>query len=122
METKKKTAQKKTTNSKPKAPKQKTKEELEREINDGDKAFAKAIQKSQSENDLIRFYVPKDISIGGEYFERSFNGHIIRLKVGSVVELPRFLVDYIESCINIRRLTEEKAKIYQTGAGKEIDF
>lgn len=122
METKKKTAQKKTATSKPKVPKQKTKEELERDIANGDKAFARAIKESQDKKDLIRFYIPKEVSIGGDYFERSFNGHIIRLKVGRIVELPRFLVDYIESCIQIRRLSEEKASVYQQGSGKEIGF
>ena len=122
METKKKTVQKKTATSKPKAPKQKTKEELERDIANGDKAFARAIKESQDKKDLVRFYIPKEAGIGDAYFERSFNGHIIRLKVGRIVELPRFLVDYIESCINIRRLSEEKASVYQQGNGKEIGF
>lgn len=104
------------------APKQKTKAELERDIQNGDKAFAEAIKESQDKNDLIRFYIPKELSSGSDFFERSFNGHVIRLKVGKVVELPQFLVDYIEGCIEIRRLSEEQASPYKTGAGKEIDF
>jgi len=113
MEEKKKTTRK---------PKQKTKEELERDIANGDKAFANAIKESQNEKDLIRFYIPKEISPGNDYFERSFNGHIIRLKVGQIVELPKFLVDYIESRIEIRRESDRRTEAYQTGAGKEIDF
>lgn len=100
----------------------KTKEELERDIQNGDKAFASAIKESQDKKDLVRFYIPKELGSGGDYFERSFNGHIIRLKVGQIVELPEFLVDYIEGCIEIRRLTDERASAYQRGAGKEIDF
>lgn len=104
------------------APKQKSKAELERDIQNGDKAFADAIKESQNEKDLIRFYIPKELSPGNDFFERSFNGHVIRLKVGSVVELPQFLVDYIESCIEIRRMSDEQVLAYKTGAGKEIDF
>ena len=101
------------------ATKQKTKEELERDIANGDKAFAEAIK---NENDLIKFYIPKELATGGEFFERSFNGHIIRLRVGRIVEMPRFLVDYIESCIQIRRISDERASAYQRGSGKEIEM
>lgn len=113
MEEKKKTTRK---------PKQKTKAELERDIANGDKAFAESIKKSQEQKDTVKFYIPKELSPGGDYWERSFNGHIIRLKVGKIVELPSFLAKYIESCINIRKVSDEMASAYQHGAGKEIDF
>lgn len=78
-----------------------------------------AVRKALTSNDTVRFYVPRDPTSGDDqYFERSINGHIIRLKAGEVRELPLWLVEFIEEHISIQRVNESAYGEYKTQKGK----
>lgn len=78
-----------------------------------------AIVHELESGDMVRFYVPRDPSSGDEqYFERSINGRIIRLRAGEVLTLPLWLVEFIEERISIQRISERAYDAYKTKNGK----
>lgn len=84
-------------------------------VADGEAAIIKELQSG----DMVRFYVPRDPSSGDEqFFERSINGHIIRLRAGEVRTLPLWLVEFIEERISIQRLSERSYDDFKTKNGK----
>lgn len=104
-------------------PVQKTAEQLrwenERKIAQGEKNVIQEIKKSEKEG-LIRFHVPRDSTSGDGYaFERSINGHFIRLKAGDTVELPEYIVKFIEKSLTIQRISEKKYDMYK-GSGVNL--
>lgn len=104
-------------------PVQKTAEQLrwenERKIAQGEKNVIQKIKKSEKEG-LIRFHVPRDSTSGDGYaFERSINGHFIRLKAGDTVELPEYIVKFIEKSLTIQRISDKKYDMYK-GSGVNL--
>ena len=86
---------------------------------DDGSAGEEAVRKALTSNDTVRFYVPRDPTSGDDqYFERSINGHIIRLKAVEIRELPLWLVEFIEERISIQRLNESAYDEFKTKNGK----
>lgn len=82
---------------------------------------ADAVKQALASNDLVRFYVPQDPTNGDRmFFERSINGHILRLKAGTVMELPLWLVEFIESRLEIQRLSDAEYEAYTRESGVKI--
>ena len=80
-----------------------------------------AVKEALSSGDLVRFYVPRDPSNGdSNFFERSINGHILRLKAGTVMELPLWLVEFVESRLEIQRLSNEEYARFTSDSGAKI--
>lgn len=78
-----------------------------------------AIVRQLSSTDMVRFYVPRDPTSGDEqFFERSINGHVIRLRAGEVRTLPLWLVEYIEERITIQRISNSAYDEFKTKNGK----
>ena len=87
----------------------------------GEKNVVKAIR---IDNEHIPFIIPLDPSVSSDiqWWERSINGHILRLQRGKLYELPRYLVDYIETRVRLRRMSEASAEVFTVGSGKQLNF
>lgn len=82
---------------------------------DGEAAIVRELQGTE----MVRFYVPRDPTSGDEqFFERSINGHVIRLRAGEVRTLPLWLVEYIEERITIQRISNSAYDEFKTKNGK----
>lgn len=82
---------------------------------DGEAAIVRELQST----DMVRFYVPRDPTSGDErFFERSINGHVIRLRAGEVRTLPLWLVEYIEERVTIQRISNSAYDEFKTKNGK----
>ena len=70
------------------------------------------------------FIIPYDPALdgGNQYWERSINGHILRLQRGKQYSMPRYIVDFIESRVNLQRLADESVSKFSSGAGIHLNF
>ena len=87
----------------------------------GEKAVVKAIA---SDNDILPFIIPLDPGVDSrnQWWERSINGHILRLQRGKRYDLPRYLVDFIEARIQIQRVSDESVSVFTSGNGARLNF
>lgn len=75
-------------------------------------------------NDPIEFMIPYDPAFddNNQFWERSFNGEIMRLRRGVTYTLPRYLVDFIESRTRIQREGNAVIAKYTEGNGVHLNF
>lgn len=73
-------------------------------------------------DDIVTFVIPTDPGMEHQVWERSINGHILRLRRGVELSLPRYLVDFIRSRIKIQVTSDEAMARYTAGKGVKLNF
>lgn len=76
------------------------------------------------DSEEILFIIPPDPSVASEvqWWERSINGHVLRLQRGKPYVLPKYLVNYIQSKIKIRTMSDASVEAFTVGSGKHLNF
>lgn len=75
-------------------------------------------------DEKVLFIIPLDPDLGSgcQIWERAFNGLILRFTRGVPLMQPKFIADYVESCLRIERISRDSVAAFQTPGGKKLNY
>lgn len=78
------------------------------------------VKKAMREDDLVTIQVPPDPRGEIVVFERTFNGHLVKLHAGEITELPRFLANAVTKSIRLQYISDKRAERYTKDGGVDL--
>ena len=78
------------------------------------------VKKAMQEDDLVTIQVPPDPRGEIVVFERTFNGHLVKLHAGEITELPRFLANAVTKSIRLQYISDKRAERYTKDGGVDL--